>query len=588
MSSPPSRLLEASGKKAELFRSLESGRVQCTACARGCQIGEGQVGLCGIRGVVNGELYLLNYGKIIAGQIDPIEKKPVIHYRPGSKIFSIATTGCNWLCRYCFSPETPVLTDQGILSMERIFNASDHEDEIGYPRDDIRVISHEGKFRRVLKLFRHSYEGELLRIRPFYLPEIRCTPNHGIFVYDEEDGALKKKRADELTTGDYLVIPKSKDSIASTSIDTLGILQSAISSLRRPTSRPSVWTIKDWGDDVRFGGAKTKGIPRTIPLDKELSELLGIYCAEGSATRLSNRPNSWNVTFSFGTHEYELIDRTQMLLEKIFRVKASRVHQGPELRLQVGSAPLGVFLHSVAGGDKYTKRVPEFLLHHSSIEFLESFLHGYILGDGFMTGHKDQRWMGTTSVSRELSLGVWYMMLRLQLLPRFYVSRNKENYVIQGRHVNRHHDYMTRVVLAGTASSSGEEGLLVAASKLKEIQGYILVPIRTISKEKYQGKVYNMEVEEDHSYSASFVAVSNCQNSEISQRRKVEGEELSPAQVADLAASYGCEGMAYTYNEPSIFIEYARDVGRVAHDKGLFNIFVSNGYDTPETVNVHG
>jgi pyruvate formate lyase activating enzyme len=101
MSAAQPRLTEPSGKEAELFRRLPNGRVQCTACARLCQIGEGQVGLCGIRGVVNGKLYLLVYGKIIAGHIDPIEKKPVVHYKPGSKIFSIATTGCSWLCRYC-------------------------------------------------------------------------------------------------------------------------------------------------------------------------------------------------------------------------------------------------------------------------------------------------------------------------------------------------------------------------------------------------------------------------------------------------------------------------------------------------------
>ena len=97
----PSRLTSATGKKAELYTKLQSGRVQCTACARRCQIGEGQVGLCGIRGVFGGDLYLLNYGRIITGHVDPIEKKPVIHYRPGSKIFSIATTGCSWLCKYC-------------------------------------------------------------------------------------------------------------------------------------------------------------------------------------------------------------------------------------------------------------------------------------------------------------------------------------------------------------------------------------------------------------------------------------------------------------------------------------------------------
>ncbi len=97
----PRKLTEPSGKEAELYRALPNGRVQCTACARLCQIGEGQVGLCGVRGVVNGKLYLLVYGKVIAGHIDPIEKKPVVHYRPGSKIFSIATTGCSWLCQYC-------------------------------------------------------------------------------------------------------------------------------------------------------------------------------------------------------------------------------------------------------------------------------------------------------------------------------------------------------------------------------------------------------------------------------------------------------------------------------------------------------
>lgn len=97
----PQKLTEPTGKEAELYRDLPNGKVQCTACARLCQIGEGQVGLCGVRGVVGGKLYLLVYGKVMVGHIDPIEKKPVVHYRPGSKVFSIATSGCNWLCRYC-------------------------------------------------------------------------------------------------------------------------------------------------------------------------------------------------------------------------------------------------------------------------------------------------------------------------------------------------------------------------------------------------------------------------------------------------------------------------------------------------------
>ncbi len=89
------------GKEAILYEKLPDDKVRCTACARYCEIGKNQIGLCGIRGNENGKLNLFVYGKVIAGHVDPVEKKPVTHYHPGSKVFSIATTGCNWLCKYC-------------------------------------------------------------------------------------------------------------------------------------------------------------------------------------------------------------------------------------------------------------------------------------------------------------------------------------------------------------------------------------------------------------------------------------------------------------------------------------------------------
>ena len=88
-------------KEAILYEKLPNDKVLCTACARYCELGKDQIGLCGIRGNENGKLQLYVYGKVIAGHVDPIEKKPVTHYHPGTKIFSIATTGCNWLCKYC-------------------------------------------------------------------------------------------------------------------------------------------------------------------------------------------------------------------------------------------------------------------------------------------------------------------------------------------------------------------------------------------------------------------------------------------------------------------------------------------------------
>ena len=89
------------GKEAVLYEKMPNDKVKCTACARYCVIHKDQIGLCGIRGNEYGKLQLFVYGKVIAGHVDPIEKKPVIHYHPGSQIYSIATTGCNWLCKYC-------------------------------------------------------------------------------------------------------------------------------------------------------------------------------------------------------------------------------------------------------------------------------------------------------------------------------------------------------------------------------------------------------------------------------------------------------------------------------------------------------
>jgi len=77
-----------------------------------------------------------------------------------------------------------------------------------------------------------------------------------------------------------------------------------------------------------------------------------------------------------------------------------------------------------------------------------------------------------------------------------------------------------------------------------------------------------------------------CLNFPVSQADEVTGEEITPEGVISLAKQYGCQGVAYTYNEPLVFLEFARDIGILAHQEGLFNVVVTNGYGTPETVRV--
>jgi uncharacterized Fe-S radical SAM superfamily protein PflX len=92
---------ECTMKEAFLYKKLSDSRVQCRLCNHFCMIDEGQRGLCGVRENRAGTLFSLVYGKIIAGHCDPIEKKPLFHFLPGSLSYSIATVGCNFKCLFC-------------------------------------------------------------------------------------------------------------------------------------------------------------------------------------------------------------------------------------------------------------------------------------------------------------------------------------------------------------------------------------------------------------------------------------------------------------------------------------------------------
>jgi len=88
-------------KEALLYERLDGGRVLCHLCAQGCRIAAGQVGLCQVRRNEGGTLYSLVYGQAISQAVDPIEKKPLFHFFPGSEAFSVATVGCNLRCTFC-------------------------------------------------------------------------------------------------------------------------------------------------------------------------------------------------------------------------------------------------------------------------------------------------------------------------------------------------------------------------------------------------------------------------------------------------------------------------------------------------------
>jgi len=83
------------------WHRLDDGRIQCDVCPRACKLHEGQRGLCFVRGRVDDQVVLASYGRSSGFCVDPIEKKPLNHFLPGSAVLSFGTAGCNLACRFC-------------------------------------------------------------------------------------------------------------------------------------------------------------------------------------------------------------------------------------------------------------------------------------------------------------------------------------------------------------------------------------------------------------------------------------------------------------------------------------------------------
>lgn len=88
-------------KEAMLYEKIGDKKVQCNLCAHQCKINDGKKGICLVRENKDGTLYTLVYGRIISQNVDPIEKKPLFNFYPGTTAYSIATVGCNFKCQFC-------------------------------------------------------------------------------------------------------------------------------------------------------------------------------------------------------------------------------------------------------------------------------------------------------------------------------------------------------------------------------------------------------------------------------------------------------------------------------------------------------
>lgn len=517
---------EVIGKEAILYTKV-GDRVKCTACARYCTIPEGKIGLCGIRGNVNGKLQLFVYGKVIAGHIDPIEKKPVIHYRPGSKIFSIATTGCNWLCQ---PKGTKVLMADG--TTKKIENIKSGDMVWSYDIDNgfkivPNTVTHTG-----------SRFAELLEVR-------YGSRSHGKLLLTKEHPVLTEKGwklAEKLKLGDKILKVWYQNT-------------SSWKERRAKTMKSAEFTCSNCGEVIlgleewnrHRGDCYLQGYEMPEELRNKYRKRMLTNNPMYEPAIVRKMVNTQRTKFlndpTYGWHKnverlrqwlhkhpsesqkllYKLLDDLHLKYEKEYRIEVKEKIDGSKAHYIADAAIVDAKLDIEVDG----------WWHYKSAQVMKS----------------------DKIRDRTLELNGWSVLR------------------ISGRDVYSHPEEVKTLIL---------ERMVPTIRKNKKEW----LEVTEVCREKVE-EVISFECIPNHNYVGDGILLHNCQycqNYDISQRRKIEGVDMTPADVVNQTKSYGCEGIAYTYNQPSIFIEFARDCGVLARKNGIFNIFVSNGYDTPETV----
>lgn len=622
---PLAQTLDALVREGELYEKLEGRRVRCFACGHRCVISEGARGICQVRYNRGGKLYV-PHGYVAALQCDPTEKKPFFHILPGSDTLTFGMLGCDFHCGYCFTGDIRVVTSKGVLPLSQVFAESGKlqrtaEADIAYPVD-LRTITASGSWRPVQKVFRHRYAGKIIAVRPYYLPPLRCTPEHRVYAtLDPGRSEPEPVEAGHLTLGHYLAIPKhyaatedqvidihdalepikpifqvphkltqeevrhlmeaSDQGVTSRELgERFGMRADAVRHVRSKVSRGLWHTESTEGivaedGTVRFYKEKRPGIPSVIPLTHSLARLLGLYCAEGSIVRTRERPNSYVLNFSFGPTEQDLASSTRQLLQDVFGVTPRLGDRETTLAVAVSKSSIAHLFQRLCGAKAGGKHVPP-QLFMAPDDLVDSFLHAYIEGDGHNYPNGK---VSVTTTSEDLAFGVSFLALRLGYLPSIYENALQPGKQIQGRSVKQAESQHTVVWYADRT----------VPRRYCESDKFYFVPLRSIAREDFDGEVYNMEVDEEHNYLANFFLVKNCQNWLTSQTLRdahagVEPMPVSAEQLVALGRRYGARLVGSSYNEPLITSEWAVEVFKVARESGFRCVYISNGNTTREAL----
>jgi len=373
------------------------------------------------------------------------------------------------------------------------------------------VVTHNGNVRKVLSTLKKPYKGDLVKLRAKGVPQsVRSTPDHRFVCGDDNNPFWCQSEL--VTKGTNVLMPRHAEIGSEIVFDLAEAPQAVVFGQADPRN------VKPTAEHKLRWLCGKKEINRYAPLDLRLAWLIGLFIAEGSCDYGKYGPS--RITFNLGSHEAFLAETAVQFIKDIFDIDAKivRVPSKPSVvYVRFSCGPVAWLFKKLAPGNTYTKRANRiFLTAKKSVRF--GLLRGWFAGDGNLkqiakgdigvksgkSAKKDEFSACAVSVSGELigdmfdianSCGVVASVSR-----RPAYKRSKEAGVL--------HLFGDNAIAAFPSAKT--ERRLGISTGVKAGRWGMWKKIAETTREPFEGDVYCLEVEEDHSFIANGYAVHNC------------------------------------------------------------------------------
>ncbi len=379
----------------------------------------------------------------------------------------------------CLPPNTLIHTNDSLAQINNLSRGS-------------FVLGHNGLYNNVLSVMAKEYNGKLIKIKN-KLGSTYLTPDHMVYAIKVPKtwwfSFHKNKRklnlgwyhADELEKNDLVAYPIVKE-----------IKDEKVLVFKQNKKKWDFRSIK---------------IPEKIPLNEDFLRLAGYYLSEGS---LKENVTKTYISFTFNTNEENLAEDVITITKNIFGIESKRKvkKERNTLVVEVNNVWITRLFSQLFGKGASKKKIPHQLMLLDP-EKQKSLIYGLWKGDGYFNKKKPRA--GYSTISEELCQQMKMLLLRQKIVPSIYIEEEKIRQNIRHRKSYRIHigerkslEHLAKILKVDFKCSKK-----IATDSWFD-ENYLYTPITDVSKESYNGSIYNLEVENSRSYLTESLAVHNC------------------------------------------------------------------------------